>query len=167
MESLPFLAGVASMFLALLGALSAAHKISERERTIAAAAALVRSEGVLARGAWAGAITVELTSAALLLFPTTRASGALLLLLLWAAYTAALVLARSGRVVADCGCSFGHHGAPGRFPLFRNGLLLLLAFWVVMATQGSLGFAGWVLAVVAAIALIALYLAADAIGSRF
>lgn len=165
-EALPLFDSVASLFLVLLAAVSAIHKLSERERTLTATAGLIGMDGPAARLAWTAAVAAEFAAAALLLHPATRALGALLLLLLWANYTMALVLARRHRRLADCGCSFGRHDGPGRFELLRNAALLLLALWVSVATPDALDVAGWAMAGAGALAFLTLYLAADAIGGR-
>jgi hypothetical protein len=122
-----------AIFLALVLVSAAAHKLYARERLVFATSRLLQINAGLALPAMLGAAALEAAAALALVMPQTRTTGALLAVLLWGVYFAALTAAaRRGEALLDCGCSFSAH-AQGidRFVLLRplalGGLALVVA----------------------------------------
>ena len=145
-----------ALFLALLLAVSAGHKIVAHQRLGEAAARLAGVPQSLGPVVSNAAAAVELAAALALLFPGTRPIGALIAAVLWSGY--ALLLARRIGSRLDCGCSLKRSEKPitALHPA-RAGLLAAFAVLVafVPATPATL------LTPFAAAALLALYFAAD------
>lgn len=122
-----------AIFLALVLISAAIHKLYARERLVFATSRLLRVNAGLALPVMLGAAALEAAAALALVISQTRTVGALLAVVLWGVYFAALTAAaRRGEALLDCGCSFGAH-AQGidRFvllrPLFLGGLALFVA----------------------------------------
>lgn len=150
-------------FLALLLAASALHKLWRFRASLEAARALIGGGPARAIAALIAAIGGEALAGVLLLRPEQRSSGALLAALIFAAYLAAMACALArGRRAIDCGCHFGAaRRALGAADLERNAVLIVLA--LATAVDGvrvePLGAAQGL----AALALLALYAALDAV----
>lgn len=145
-----------ALFLALLLAVSAGHKIVAHQRLGEAAARLAGVPQSLGPVVSNAAAAVELAAALALLFPGTRPIGALIAAVLWSGY--ALLLARRIGSRLDCGCSLKRSQKPiTTLHPARAALLAALAVLVafVPATPATL-FTPF-----AAAALLALYFAAD------
>ena len=144
-----------ALFLALVLASAAGHKLVATDRLGAAAGNLLGLAPPLARSALFAAAALEAVSALALVLPATRLIGAMLAIVLWAIYAAALL--RSSASV-DCGCSFSaHRHGIGKFDRMRPLALIVLASLV--ALSGPVATIP-VEAVFAALALFSFYLAA-------
>lgn len=145
-----------ALFLALLLAVSAVHKIVARDRLGEASARLAGVSQSLGPVISNAAAAIELAAALALLFPDTRPIGALIAAVLWSGY--ALLLARRIGSRLDCGCSL-KRGEKPITALHPARAALLAAFAVLVAfvpaTPATL------LTPFAAAALLALYFAAD------
>lgn len=145
-----------SLFLALVLALAAAHKLLKRDRLATAAARLTGlplSTGALVSLA---AAALETVAAIALLLPGTQPIGAAIAALLWLGY-AALLASHLGQSL-DCGCSLGVREKPVSALLVARAtglaaLALLVAFAPTAAPTIETPFA--------ALAFLALYLALD------
>ena len=156
---------VLALFLAIVLAVAAAHKLAERARLTQATASLLRLSPALAMPATMAAAAVEFAAALALLFPASRFAGALLAALLWAGYGAALVAARRrGDSGIDCGCDFGaRRSGIGRFTIARAFALAGAAALLALSPPVSLSNAGGgidIQSVFAALAFVALLFAA-------
>ncbi len=143
------------LFLALLLACAAAHKVLSRDRLTVAAGRLtgLRRQGQLVLIA---AGCVELIAALALTIPPLQPTGALIAAGLWAAYAVALLRLRGQTL--DCGCDLVAREKPVDWPLIaRPALLASLA--TVVAVVPPRDFA--LDAPFAAVAMLALYLAAS------
>jgi Methylamine utilisation protein MauE len=143
-----------SLFLALVLMMAAAHKVMERGRMAASAAALTGASAALGSVLSIGAAAYEAVVALALLFPTSRPSGALLAAGLWALYGVAL--ARSLGSSLDCGCSFAsREKSIDSFVLARAFCLAVLSIALFLVPAGSFT----ILTPFAALGFFALYLA--------
>jgi hypothetical protein len=143
-----------SLFLALLLFSAATHKLVERERLAASAAVLSGTSAALGPVISLGAAALEAMAGLALLFPASRAVGALIAGGLWAAYGMALVT-RYGSPL-DCGCSFASREKPvDAFAVSRAFGLALLALTVFLFPAQPFSF----LSIFAASGFFALYLA--------
>lgn len=143
-----------SLFLALVLAMAAGHKLLDRERLAASAAALTGAPVALGSVIALATAAYEAAVALALLFPATRAAGAVLAAALWSIYGLALVR-RLGSSL-DCGCNFAARAKPvDRFAVLRAFSLAALAA-VVLLTP-ALPFT--ILSPFAALGFLALYLA--------
>lgn len=151
---------VLALFLAIVLAVAAAHKLAERARLTQATAGLLRLSPALAMPATMTAAAVEFAAALALLFPVSRFAGALLAALLWAGYGAALVAARRrGDGGIDCGCDFGaRRSGIGRFTIARAFALACAAALLCLSPAGGGGID--IQSVFAALAFVALLFAA-------
>lgn len=132
---------VLALFLAIILAVAAAHKLAERARLTRAAESLLRLPPALAMPATMAAAAIEFAAALALLFPTSRPAGALLAALLWAGYGAALLAARRrGDGAIDCGCDFGaRRSGIGRFTIARAFALACAAVLLCLSPAGGGG----------------------------
>lgn len=143
-----------SLFLALVLAMAAGHKLLDRERLAASAAALTGAPDALGPVLALAAAAYEAAVALALLFPATRAAGAILAAVLWSVYGIAL-LRRLGSTL-DCGCNFAARDKPvDRFSVIRAFGLAALAGAVLFAPALPVT----ILAPFAALGFLALYLA--------
>jgi uncharacterized membrane protein YphA (DoxX/SURF4 family) len=128
-----------AVFLALLLAGSAVHKLWRWGRSVTAAQEFARLPAIAAAPAVAAAAFAEVLSAALIMAPGYRAAGACLAVALFAVYLALIGWAISeGRRDVDCGCSFGAARRDlGAFEALRNALLLLCALIVAGSGKGT------------------------------
>ena len=151
---------VLALFLAIVLAVAAAHKLAERTRLTHATANLLRLSPAVAMPATMAAAAVEFAAALALLFPASRTTGALLAALLWAGYGAALVAARRrGDGGIDCGCDFGaRRTGIGRFTIARAFALAGAAGLLSLSPAG--GGAIDIQSIFAALAFVALLFAA-------
>lgn len=158
------IASVLLLFLALVLAIAAAHKIAERPRLAAATAGLLRLDPAVAGPVTMAAAAIEFAAALALLFPASRVAGALLAALVWAGYGAALFAARRrGDGGLDCGCDFGRRGnGIGRFAIARA-LALAVAALALIPLSPAGGGGVDVQSVFAALAFVALLSAAGEI----
>lgn len=143
-----------TLFLALVLAFSAAHKLTERQRLSLSAARLVgvsAEQGVLLL-AVAGAL--EAIAALALLMPPLHGVGVGLAALVWLTYGVALFRHRGQSL--DCGCDLVAKEKPvGAFAIGRAFGLAALAGLTLALPAG-----GWTLdAPFAALAMLALYFA--------
>jgi hypothetical protein len=159
--------GAAVALILLLGAID---KLRDRELF----EAIVENYRVLPAGAGARVLSlvlpaVEIVTAALLLWPAQRATGALAAIALMAIFSLAIAinLAR-GRRDVDCGCG----GASGRqtlswWLLVRNAALALLA--AIGAVDGTARDMAWLdafTAIAGTLALLALYVFFNQLGAN-
>lgn len=115
-----------SLFLILILAVSAVHKVLSRVRLAPVAARLAGAPASLGGALLALAASVEALAALALAIPATRAGGALAAALLWSAY--ALALGRRHGERLDCGCDFTAREKPvDAFAILRAALLAALA----------------------------------------
>ena len=154
---------VLALFLAIILAAAAAHKLAERARLTQATAGLLRLAPALAMPVTMAAATVEFAAALALLFPASRGAGALLAAMLWAGYGAALLAARGrGDGALDCGCDFGaRRSGIGRFTIGRAFVLAAAALALCFSPAG--GGSIDIQSVFAALAFVALLFAAGEI----
>lgn len=151
---------VVALFLAIILAIAAAHKIAERARLTRATAGLLRLPGAVAMPVTMAAAAVEFAAALALLLPASRPIGALLAALLWAGYGAALLAARRrGDGGIDCGCDFGaRKSGIGRFTIARAFALATAALSLFLSPAGGGGID--IQSIFAALAFVALLFAA-------
>lgn len=143
-----------SIFLALVLAISAGHKLIERERLAASAAALTGAPPAMGATISLAAAACEAATALCLIFPATHTTGALLAVLLWLAYGAAL-WRRLGTAL-DCGCNFAARSNPvDRFAVVRALGLATIAGATILAPTHPLT----IVSPFAALGFLALYLA--------
>ncbi|HEY0594386.1 MauE/DoxX family redox-associated membrane protein [Sphingopyxis sp.] len=130
---------VLALFLAIVLAVAAAHKLAERTRLTQATAGLLRLAPALAMPATMAAAAIEFAAALALLFPASRSAGALLAAMLWAGYGAALLAARRrGDGAIDCGCDFGaRRSGIGRFTIGRAFALAAAALALCLSPAGG------------------------------
>ncbi|MBB6427784.1 MauE/DoxX family redox-associated membrane protein [Sphingopyxis sp. JAI128] len=161
---MPVIASALTLFLALVLAIAAAHKLAERTRLAAATAGLLRLAPAIAAPVTMAAAAVEFAAALALFFPASRVAGALLAALVWAGYGAALIAARRrGDGGLDCGCDFGRRRSGiGRFAIARP-LALALAALALIPLSPAGGGGIDVQSVFAALAFVALLFAAGEI----
>ena len=149
-----------ALFLALVLATAAAHKVHSRDRLGAAAARLAgvsRSMGDIFL-VLAGAC--EAIAAVYLVTPAAMLAGAMIAAVVWASY--ALTLWRRFGEVLDCGCEIVVRPRPvGLEQIMRAGLLAGFAFVVAILPTATLGWEP----MFAAAGLFAVYLAASEIMS--
>lgn len=144
------------LFLVLLLAGSAVHKLAARERLALAAARLAGVPLALGSVLLLGAATIEVLAAVAMLASPLRTAGALAAAALWSGYTIALV-ARRGEVL-DCGCDLARREKPvGAVAIGRPALLGALALTIALAPPSTFTFD----TPFAALALLALYFAAS------
>lgn len=149
-----------TLFLAVLLAVSALHKVFERARLTAVVARLAGVALPLGSLLLVLAATIEVLAALMLLLPALRTGGALAALALWGGYGA--VMLRNHGAVLDCGCDFVARVRPvDRFAVLRPAMLAVIAGFVAAFPP-----AGWNLeAPFAALALLALWFAAGELHS--
>jgi hypothetical protein len=136
LDTLPHL--TLELALASLFAASAAHKLRVREQWPSMVRQYRLLPDVLAAPVAALVPLAEALAAAGLLWPRTRAAGALTAAALLLAYTGALALnLHRGRTSIDCGC-FGSQRRAGIAPWMvgRNLVLAALALALLMPTDG-------------------------------
>lgn len=143
-----------SLFLALVLAVAAGHKLLDRERLAASAATLTGAPRALGATVSLAAAAYEAAAALSLVLPATRHAGAILAALLWLAYGTALWRRLGSRL--DCGCTFAARVKPvDRFSVMRAFGLAALAGAVLLAPAVPVT----ILALFAALGFLALYLA--------
>lgn len=143
-----------SLFLALVLAMAAGHKLLDRERLAASAAALTGAPVALGVPISLAAAAYEAAVALALLFPATRPAGAMLAAVLWSVYGIAL-MRRLGSTL-DCGCNFAARAKPvDSFAVLRAFALAALATIVLLTPAMPLTL----LSPFAALGFLALYLA--------
>lgn len=148
-----------ALFLALVLAGAAIHKLVDGDRLAGATGRLLGLNPPLARTVMLAAAALE-AAGALALFPTaSRPLGAAIAAFVWLAYGIALLAARRrGESAMDCGCSFAtHRGGIDSFTLLRPFALAAIAVLVILVPNPS---AFTVEPLFAALALYALLLAA-------
>lgn len=145
-----------SLFLALVLAVSAAHKLLAPERLAIAAARLAGVQPVVGPLLSLAAAALEMVAALALLFAESRIIGCAIAALLWAAY--AVLLARRIGTRLDCGCSFGRGEKPVTF-----GIISRAAGLAVIAVAAGIVPSGpfTIQSLFAAVGLLVLYLAHD------
>lgn len=143
-----------SLFLALVLAMAACHKLIDRDRLAASAAALTGAPVALGAVISLAAAAYEAVVALALLFPATRLAGAVLAAVLWSTYGVALM--RRVGATLDCGCSFAARAKPvDAFAVLRAFTLAALAMSVLLNPTMPLTL----LSPFAALGFLALYLA--------
>lgn len=154
----------AALFLALVLAAAAVHKLVARDRLTMATGRLLRLDAPLAGVAMLAAAAIEAAAAIALVLTPARPIGALLAAALWSSYGVALLAARRrGESAFDCGCGFAVQRKPiDSFTMARPFGLVLLALFVASAPGAP---APLVEPVFAALALYALFLAAGEIAA--
>lgn len=145
-----------ALFLALVLAVSAAHKLVARARLAAAAARLVGVSPTLGTPLLLAVAASEAMAAFAIVVAPLRTGGAIAAASIWCAYGLAL-LVRRGEVL-DCGCDLSARKKPvGAISILRPFLLAALAMPVIVTTPSA-----WpVDAPFAAAALLALWFAAS------
>ncbi|MBJ7408789.1 MAG: hypothetical protein JHD15_00260 [Phenylobacterium sp.] len=143
-----------AIFLALVLALSASHKLVARDRLAAATARLAGVNGATGQVLSFAAAAIEGAAALALVLPGLQVVGGAIAALLWSAYGLALWRRRGMRL--DCGCTVAAREKPvDGLAVARAALLAGLALGVAMAPAGAMSietpFAG--------LALLVLYLA--------
>lgn len=130
---------VVALFLAIVLAVAAAHKLEESARLTRATAGLLRLGPAVAAPVMMAAAAIESAAALALLFPASRPVGALLAALLWTGYGAALLAARRrGDGGIDCGCDFGaRRRGIGRFTIARAFALAATALLLGLSPAGG------------------------------
>jgi hypothetical protein len=172
-EVIVWLAVQGAAFEAALLAVSAGHKVFKWSYARTVVQQFAGLPAALAPAALAAAAAAELVACLLLLVPAPalRVAGAVLASVIWASYLALIVRAvAQGRRDVDCGCSFGSgsgaaagsgHSELGAFQIARNAVLLALGMFVAMACAGGDAAAIQGSQLLAACALLALYVALD------
>tara|TARA_R110000824_G_scaffold77310_2_gene195570 strand:- start:631 stop:1122 length:492 start_codon:yes stop_codon:yes gene_type:complete len=118
-----------AIFLAIVLAISAAHKLARPERMALAMAKLNGMPTGVASTAVFGVAALEFLAATALLFAQSRMIGATFAALIWLTYGVAL-LRKSGTSL-DCGCDFSSREKPvGAFDILRAFGLSFLAVLV-------------------------------------
>lgn len=145
-----------SLFLALVLAVAAAHKLLNRDRLAVATSRLTGLPVPTAALASHAAAVVEGLAALALLFAETRAVGGAVAAALWLGY--AFLLSRRLGQSLDCGCSLGQREKPVSIALVArafglSALALIAAFAPHEAFSAETPFA--------ALGFLALYLALD------
>lgn len=145
-----------ALFLALVLAVSAGQKLVERDRMAVAAGRLTGLSGAMGGVANIVAAVIEIMAALCLLVPPAQPLGGAIAGALWLAYGVTLAM-RYGETL-DCGCSFATREKPvGPFMLVRAFGLMALGFVVALSAAAPFEL----VALFAAIAFMALYLAAN------
>jgi len=143
-----------ALFLALVLALSAGHKLLERERLGAAAARLAGVDGAIGPVISLAAAAIEGAAALALVLPGLQPVGGVIAALLWSTYGLALWWRRG--MSLDCGCTFAAREKPVDGPaVARAAALAGLALAVAAAPSAPFS----IVTPFAALALLALYLA--------
>lgn len=152
------LSSTAALFLAIVLASAAGHKLVASDRLASAAARLAYAPAALGLPLSLAAATIEAAAAIALLFPQTRLVGAIVAAALWIGYGALLWAARRAAPF-DCGCSFGppRPGREGHAPLRAFGLAALALLVTALPAAAAPGLPQ----LFAAFAFFALYLAAN------
>jgi len=120
-----------AIFLAMVLAISATHKLARPERISIAMAKLSGMSPSVASTVVYGVAALEFLAATALLFAQSRAIGAIFAALIWFAYGIAL-LRKSGTSL-DCGCDFSTREKPiGAFDILRACGLSALAVLVTL-----------------------------------
>lgn len=150
-----------TLFLALVLATSAGHKLAAPQRMADAAARLSGLPSATGQALAFAAAGFEAVAALALLLPFTHTGGAMAAGALWCGYGALLFMRRGQRL--DCGCDLAGRSKPvDAFaiarPLFLAGLALLVAFQ-------SATFVWAVDAPFAGLALLTLWFAAAELGA--
>ncbi|MDP3748084.1 MAG: MauE/DoxX family redox-associated membrane protein [Phenylobacterium sp.] len=143
-----------ALFLALVLALSAGHKLLERERLAAAATRLAGVDGAIGPALSLAAAAIEGAAALALVLPGLQPLGGAIAALLWTTY--GLALWRRRGMSLDCGCTFAARQKPVDGPaVARAAALAGLALAVAAAPSAPFSIE----TPFAALALLALYLA--------
>lgn len=145
-----------SLFLALVLAVSAAHKLLAPERLAMAAAKLAGIQPAAGALLSFAAAALEIVAALALLFAESRIIGCAIAALLWAGY--AILLARRIGTRLDCGCSFGGGEKPVT-PAIASRAAGLAVVAIVAGILPSAPFS--IQSLFAAAGFLALYLALD------
>lgn len=158
------IAQAAALFLALVLAAAAVHKLVARDRLAMATGRLTGLAAPLAGVVTLTAAAIEAAAAIALVLTPVRPIGALLAAALWLAYGGALLAARRrGESAFDCGCGFAVQRKPvDGFTIARPFGLALLAALVAVLPTTPVPFAE---PIFAALALYALFLAAGEIAA--
>lgn len=145
-----------TLFLALVLAASAAHKLMDRPRATLATVRLTGVPSPLGMALVLSAATYEGLAALALAMAPFRQEGAIAATALWTVY--ALALLRLRGQVLDCGCDFiPREKAVDAVAILRPALLALLALWVATASADPFSAD----APFAALALLSLWFAAS------
>ena len=158
------IAQAAALFLALVLAAAAVHKLVARDRLAMATGRLTGLAPPLAGVVTLAAAAVEVSAAIALVLTPVRPIGALLAAALWLVYSGALLAARRrGESAFDCGCGFAVQRKPvDGFTIARPFGLALLAAIVALLPITPVPI---VEPVFAALALYALFLATGEIAA--
>lgn len=149
------------LFLALLLALSAAHKLAAPQRMGEAAARLAGAPSSLGPALAFAAAGIEGTAALALLLEPTRLGGAVAAAVLWSGY-GVLLFIRRGQTL-DCGCDLARRSKRvGWQAIVRP---LLLAALALCAVLPPFDLAWRIDTPFAALALLALWFAAAELGA--
>jgi uncharacterized membrane protein YphA (DoxX/SURF4 family) len=148
-----------TLFLALVLALSAAHKARDPQRLVAATARLTGSHGPVAALVLVLAGAIEALAALCLVLPGAATIGAAIAAALWTAYAVALWRRRGATL--DCGCDLVARPRPvGAGQVLRAVALAALALAATLLPASAQVLA---LDALAAAGALALYLAASEI----
>ena len=166
-ETGQLLAAQLAVFLALLLAASAVHKIGAWSRSLGVMRQFGGVPGSLASTALGTVIASEFLAALLLLMPSYRAAGAILAATLWTGYLGLILRAiLQNRRDLECGCSFGLPSGPssrplGAFHLVRNAVLTAMAVGIAGMSAVAGAVSVELSQVLGGVALLALYGALD------
>ena len=120
-----------AIFLAMVLAISATHKLTQPERISQAMAKLSGMPVGIASSAVFGVAALEFLAATALLFAPSRMIGAIFAALIWLAYGIALL--RKAGTSLDCGCDFTAREKPvGPFDILRAFGLSMLAVLIAL-----------------------------------
>jgi len=151
------ISSVLALFLAMVLAGAAIHKLIATDRLATAAARLTRMPLILGKPISFSVAAIEAGAAIALLAPQLRWVGAALAAGLWLVYGLALWSAWRRNERLDCGCNFGSRSAAiGPFSILRPLGLAALAALLFRLPAGS----ATVESVFAALTFFSLYLAA-------
>lgn len=145
-----------TLFLALLLAISAAHKALSRQEMAGVAARLIRANEWLGMPMLLSAAAIEILAAIAMLIPQTRLVGLALAVGLWLVYGLAL-WNRRGETL-DCGCDHSRREKPVKQAAIARPFILI----ALAAASAALPAESWAIDTpFAAIALLALWFAAS------
>lgn len=159
---MPQIMTIFALFLAIVLASAAAHKLLATERLAAATANLLALELPTGQVLTMAAAALEAIAALALLWPATRTIGAVIAAVLWLAYGTAMLLAHRRGAAFDCGCDFGRRSkAIDRYALWRAPVLAMMAVLVaVLPSAAAVAESAF-----GALALFSLYLAVSEIAA--
>lgn len=168
LETLPALDPVYSLtvalFIAFVFAIAGLHKVVDYSRHAGIVADYNLVPASFAPVLAPLVIILEFASAGLVLLPVTRSPGLILSIGLLVTYMFAIGLnLQRGRKSIDCGCGWGSQGHQlSGWLIFRNLVVIAAALAALLPLiDRSLQLADWILVILAAMAMIAIYFIGD------